>query len=67
VDRLAFLIDDVVDIIDVSLKRIMKLEQGTENSDITEIIEASFEWQDTNVFVLGIGQLLNRIKNDFNM
>jgi purine-binding chemotaxis protein CheW len=67
VDRLAFLIDDVVDIIDIPLKRIMKLEQGTENSDITEIIEASFDWRDTNVFILGIEQLLNRIKNDFNM
>jgi purine-binding chemotaxis protein CheW len=67
VDRLAFLIDDVVDIIDIPLTRIMKLEQGIEGSDITEIIESSFEWRNTNVFVLGIRQLLNRIKNDFNM
>ncbi|MDR3161705.1 MAG: chemotaxis protein CheW [Spirochaetaceae bacterium] len=65
VEKLAFLIDDVVDIIDIPVSDILKFEQGAEWDDSTDIIESSFEWHDTDVFVLGIRQILNRITTDF--
>ncbi|MDR2402852.1 MAG: chemotaxis protein CheW [Spirochaetaceae bacterium] len=67
VDKLAFLIDDVVDIIDVPVSNLLKVEQGVERDDITDIIESSFEWHDTHVFVLGIRQIINRVKTDFEL
>jgi purine-binding chemotaxis protein CheW len=67
VDKLAFLIDDVVDIIDVPVSNLLKVEQGIERDDITDIIESSFEWHDTHVFVLGIRQIINRVKTDFEL
>ncbi|MDR1956170.1 MAG: chemotaxis protein CheW [Treponema sp.] len=65
VDKLAFMIDDVVDIVDVPLKAILKVEQGTETEDATAVIEASFAWRDSDVFVLSIREILNRINQDF--
>ncbi|MDR2759581.1 MAG: chemotaxis protein CheW [Spirochaetaceae bacterium] len=65
VDKLAFLIDDVVDIIDIPVSSLLQVSQGTEQSDITDIIESSFEWHDTHVFVLGVRQIINRVKADF--
>jgi purine-binding chemotaxis protein CheW len=65
VDKLAFLIDDVVDIIDIPASHILKLEQGAERDDVTGIIESSFEWHDTHVFILDIRQIINRLKADF--
>jgi purine-binding chemotaxis protein CheW len=67
VDKLAFLIDDVVDIIDIPVSSLLKVEQGAERDDVTDIIEASFEWHDTHVFVLGIRQIINRVKTDFEL
>jgi len=68
IDKVAFLIDDVVDIADVPPEKIMKMEQAGEDS--TDIIESSFEWQgqdgqSTNVFVLDISRILGRIRSDF--
>jgi purine-binding chemotaxis protein CheW len=67
VEKIAFLIDDVVDIIDVAQPELMKLEQGTEANDTTDIIESSFEWHDTNVFVLNIRQIINRVVGEFRL
>jgi purine-binding chemotaxis protein CheW len=64
-DKLAFLIDDVVDIIDIPVTGLLKVEQGAEGDVTTDIIESSFEWHDTHVFVLGVRQIINRIKADF--
>jgi purine-binding chemotaxis protein CheW len=64
VDKLAFLIDDVVDIIDVPVSGLLQVSQETEQG-ATDIIEASFEWHDTHVFVLGVRQIINRVKADF--
>ncbi|MDR1986463.1 MAG: chemotaxis protein CheW [Treponema sp.] len=65
VDKVAFMIDDVVDIVDVPLEHILKVEQGTENQDATAVIEASFEWHKMDVFILSIREIINRIKMDF--
>lgn len=67
VDKLAFLIDDVVDIVDVSAANLLKVEQGAEQDDVTDIIEATFEWHDVHVLVLGIRQIINRVKADFEL
>lgn len=64
VDKVAFMIDDVVDIVDVPLEHILKVEQGTGNQDATVVIEASFEWHQMDVFVLSIREIINRIKKD---
>ncbi|MDR0722011.1 MAG: chemotaxis protein CheW [Treponema sp.] len=65
VDKVAFMIDDVVDIVDVPLEHILKVEQGTENQDASVVIEASFEWHEMDVFILSIREIINRIKKDF--
>jgi purine-binding chemotaxis protein CheW len=65
VDKLAFLIDDVVDIIDIPVSGLLKFEPGADRDDGADIIESSFEWHDTHVFVLGIRQIINRIQIDF--
>ncbi|MDR2633392.1 MAG: chemotaxis protein CheW [Treponema sp.] len=65
VDKLAFMIDDVVDIVDVPVGNILKVEQGTENQDTTAVIDASFEWHQRDVFILSIREIINRIKKDF--
>jgi purine-binding chemotaxis protein CheW len=67
VDKLAFLIDDVVDIVDIPDSSLLKMEQGSERDDVTDIIESSFEWHDTHVFILGVRQIINRVKTDFEM
>ena len=64
VDKLAFLINDVVDIIDVGDASLIKVDQETEVNDITDIILASFEWKSTHVFVLNIKQIISRIVNE---
>jgi purine-binding chemotaxis protein CheW len=67
VDKLAFLIDDVADIVDVSRDALLKMERDSdvpEAGDVTDIIESSFEWQNTNVFVLSINRIISRVKND---
>jgi purine-binding chemotaxis protein CheW len=65
VDKVAFMIDDVVDIVDVPVEQILKVEQGIENQDATMVIEASFEWHETDVFILSICEIISRIKKDF--
>jgi len=60
IDKLAFLIDDVADIADIPSDQLMKIEQ-----EDTALISAFFEWKGSHVLCLDIGELLNRIKNDF--
>jgi purine-binding chemotaxis protein CheW len=67
VDKLAILIDDVADIIDIPVSALLKVEQDADRDVVTDIIESSFEWHDTHVFVLGIRQIINRVKTDFEI
>jgi purine-binding chemotaxis protein CheW len=67
VDKLAFLIDDVVDIVDIPLPSLMKVEQDNDAPDSTGVIDYSFEWHDTNVFCLSIQEILGQIKKDFTV
>ena len=63
VDKLALLIDDVTDIADLSPDKLMKTE--ADQSAITGSISAFFEWKGSPVFCLDTGELINRIKQDF--
>jgi purine-binding chemotaxis protein CheW len=64
VDRAAFLIDDVIDIVDVQPSNLLPIEQESGSSDITSVVAASLQWNETNAFVLDVRQILNRIVND---
>jgi purine-binding chemotaxis protein CheW len=65
IDKLAFLIDDVIDIADVPIGQVLKVEQKTGKTGFSGIIEGSFSWHKTNVLVLSINEIINRIKKDF--
>jgi chemotaxis signal transduction protein len=60
IDKLAFLIDDVTDIADLSSDQLMKIEE----EEIVSI-SAFFEWKGNHVLCLDTGELINRIKQDF--
>jgi purine-binding chemotaxis protein CheW len=64
VDKIAFLIDDVVDVIDVPRSDLLKIEQGVESSDLNDIIEGFFKWREDNVFILDLRQIISRIINE---
>jgi purine-binding chemotaxis protein CheW len=63
-EKLAFMIDDVVDIIDIPRSSLLKIEQDSGGQDTPDIIEASFEWHNTHVFVLSIHEIISMVKND---
>jgi purine-binding chemotaxis protein CheW len=65
-DKLAFLIDDVADIADLSPGQLMKIERE-EASPVSPVnsITAFFEWKGGHVLCLDIGELINRVKEDF--
>jgi purine-binding chemotaxis protein CheW len=65
IDKAAFLIDDVLDIADVRASDLLQIEQEDGSSDITSVVTASMQWNGTNIFVLDIRQILNRVVNDF--
>ena len=64
VDKLALLIDDVTDIADLAHEELMKTEQ--EESTTSGLVNAFFEWKGTQVLCLDTGELLGRIKKDFD-
>ena len=64
IDKLAFLIDDVLDILDIPSESLMKTDPD-ENS-VAGSVNASFEWKDSQVFCLDTDELFRRIKDDFN-
>jgi purine-binding chemotaxis protein CheW len=64
IDRAAFLIDDVIDIVDVQPSNLLQIEQESGSSDITAAVTASLQWNETNIFVLDIRQILDRVVTD---
>jgi purine-binding chemotaxis protein CheW len=66
VDKLAFLIEDVLDIVDVPVSSLVKVEKAAgKNEPDDEFIEATFEWKGVNVLVLDIKRILERIQHAF--
>jgi len=64
IDKIAFLIDDVTDIADILPENILKIEH--EENTFAASINAFFEWNGSHVFCIDIGDLINKIKQDFD-
>ena len=60
VDKLAFLIDDVTDIADITPDQLLKIDQEEASA-----ISAFFEWKDTHVLCLETEELIKTIRADF--
>ena len=63
IDRIAFLIDDIVDIADIPQKQLLNIERR-ELYDASETISASFKWNGGDVFVFDIRRALSRISSE---
>jgi purine-binding chemotaxis protein CheW len=63
VDKLAFLIDDVTDIADLPSENLLEIEQ--EEGAPAASVNAFFEWNGNQVFCIDTGELIGRIKQDF--
>ena len=61
IDRVAFLIDDISGIADVPSDNLFNIEKSQDSDDLTEMVSASFEWGNSNVFVLDIQKILERV------
>jgi len=64
IDKIAFLIDDVTDIVDILPENILKIEH--EENTFAASINAFFEWKENHVFCIDTGNLINMIKQDFD-
>jgi purine-binding chemotaxis protein CheW len=64
IDRIAFLIDDVIDIADIPVKELLNVERGAKSDDISEAVSASFNWNGSDVFVLAIHRILAQVINE---
>jgi purine-binding chemotaxis protein CheW len=64
IDKLAFLIDDVVDIVIVQPEDILKLEHDEDT--LTVSINAFFVWKENHVLYIDTDELINKIKWDFD-
>jgi chemotaxis signal transduction protein len=63
-DKIAFLIDNVSDIVDVPRDTLFTVEQSAESQDIAEMITAAFKWENNDVFVLDAAQILRKVSSE---
>ena len=66
IDRIAFLIDDVSGIADIQSDDLFNTERNIESGDIAEAISASFSWNESDVFVLDVHKILDRVTGEFS-
>jgi purine-binding chemotaxis protein CheW len=70
VDKLAFLIDDVTDMADIAPADLVSVEQESAETSrepaAAALIGASFEWKGARVLCLDLGELIRRIKSEFD-
>jgi purine-binding chemotaxis protein CheW len=64
IDRVAFLIDDVTGIADIPQDNLLEIEQNMETGGISDIISASFNWNESDVLVLDIYRILARVSSE---
>ena len=64
IDRIAFLIDDVIGIADVPRENLLNVEQSAESGDLAEMVSASFSWNNSNVYVLDIHRVLSHVTEE---
>jgi purine-binding chemotaxis protein CheW len=64
IDRIAFLIDDIAGITDIQSDDLFVVERNSDSGDLTDLICASFKWNDNDVFVLDVNQILSRVSQE---
>jgi purine-binding chemotaxis protein CheW len=64
IDRIAFLIDDVAGIEDIQHEKLFMMERNPDSDDLTEAVYASFNWNNSEVFVLDIQRILSRVTGE---
>jgi len=64
IDRIAFLIDDVAGIADIQNGDLLIVERNVDSTELTDIICASFKWEDGDVFVLDANRIMSRVSKE---
>jgi len=64
IDRIAFLIDDVAGIADIQNNDLFTVERNADSVDLTDIICASFKWEDGDVFVIDANRIMSRVSKE---
>ena len=64
IDRIAFLIDDVIGIVDVPPHELFEVERSVDSNDLTETVSASFRWNGGDVLVLDIRRILANVTGE---
>jgi purine-binding chemotaxis protein CheW len=64
IDRIAFLIDDVAGIADIQNNDLFTVERNADSTDLTDIICASFKWEEGDVFVIDANRIMSRVSKE---
>ena len=64
IDRIAFLIDDVISIADITKDIVFNIEKNTESNDLSQAIVAFFKLDSNDIFVLDIQKIMDIIKKE---
>jgi purine-binding chemotaxis protein CheW len=64
IDRIAFLIDDIAGITDIQSDDLFVIEKNADSGDLSDLISASFKWNDNDVFVLDVNQIISRVSKE---
>jgi purine-binding chemotaxis protein CheW len=63
IDRVAVLIDDITGIIDIDRENIYHIEKSA-NFDLSDAVVSSFNWNNTDIFVLDIHRILESVSRE---
>ena len=61
IDRIAFSIDSISGIADITEDALLKIEIGSGPPELNSAVRASFNWNGTDVYLLDIQRLLSRV------
>jgi chemotaxis signal transduction protein len=64
IDRVAFLIDDITAIANIKNEEIFTIEKKSDSDEFADGINASFKWNDSDVFVLDANKIINRVSEE---
>ena len=64
IDRVAFLIDDITAIANIQNEEIFNIEKKSDSNEFADEINASFKWNDNDVFVIDANKIINRVSEE---
>jgi len=64
IDHVAFSIENVSGIADITPDKLIKIGTGSESAELNSAVCASFDWKGTEVFVLDIRRLLAHVTQE---